>query len=564
MSGNALSVISSIIQLLAGMGVFLFGMQTMSDGLEKSAGKSIRKLFSKISNNRLIGVSIGTVSTAVVQSSTAVSVMVLGFVNAGIMNLYQSTAIIMGANIGTTFDSLLYMLNDFPIAEYLMLLAPIGVVMLMVDKKGKLGKISEGLIGLGLLFIGLELMSSSFSGSEPIKAFLTNIFLSVNNPLLLIIIGMVVTAILHSSSLVTAIIILLVSNLTGGFSVVNGFYIILGSNMGTCFTALVASIGTNVNAKRTAFIHFFFNFIGVVLFLAFMLPAEQFFINFFTKISGGIASVQIAFFSIIFNILSTIIFLPFIKQIVWVSEKVVKDKSKNETAKGFTYLDERFLESPSIALEQVLKEIVSMFSLARNNLDLAMKDVIDKSDKNAQLVEENENKLDFLNHGITNYITQLSSHNLSATDEKLLGALYHVVSDIERIGDHALNCSEFAQIVVSSNINLSEDAIEEIKSMYQRVAQLCDVSQLTFEKRDKKLFSAIAKLEDEIDDMKKKFTDNHIARLRKGGCAVESSSVFFELTTNLERIGDHLTNIAYSIVPKGNKTALPNKTAQAN
>lgn len=550
MSGDLLQIISAVVQLLAGMGVFLFGMHTMSNGLEKSAGKNIRKLFNKISNNRFIGVSIGTVSTAIVQSSTAVSVMVLGFVNAGIMNLYQSTAIIMGANIGTTFDSLLYMLNDFPIAEYLMLLAPIGVIMMMADKKGFITKIAEGLVGLGLLFIGLELMSSSFSGSLLLKQFLIDIFVAINNPFVLLFIGMVVTAILHSSSLVTAIIILLVGSIEGGITPMNAFYIILGSNIGTCFTALVASIGTNVNARRTAFIHFFFNLLGVLVFLAFMLPAERFITDFFYRISGGIAGVQVAFFSIIFNIASTVIFLPFIKQIVWVSEMVVKDKDKFTVSKEFQYLDDRLLETPPIAVAQVIKEIIAMAQLAKTNVDLAMTDVLAKTDANTDTINKNERKINFLNREITNYMIQLSSLNLSNSDEKLLGALYHVVSDIERIGDHAENCSEAAQLMAAEGVALSEEANKEIETMYARVISLYEVAINTFEKRDVKLIPEVSRIEEEIDVMKKTFSNNHINRLKGGSCTAVSGTVFYELTSNLERIADHLTNVAYSIRPR--------------
>lgn len=540
-----MEILRACVQLLAGTGVFLFGLHTMSNGMEKSAGKSIRKLFNKIDNNRLVGLGVGTVATGIIQSSTAVSVMVIGFVNAGVMSLFQATSIIMGANIGTTFDAFLYVLEGLDIAVFFMLLAFVGVLMMMLDKKGNISRIGESLVGVGLIFIGLSLMSDSFTTSVLIQGFIKNMFSILSNPFLLILLSMIITALVHSSSLVTAIIIILVN--AGTLSTMSAFYVVLGSNIGTCFTAIIAAIGTSTNSKRTAFIHIFFNILGALTFLAIMLPLGHRFERLFIAISGGNAGLQVAMFHLVFNVSSAIIFLPLIKQIVWIAQKVIKDKKVEVTVEKLRYLDERILNSPSIAISQILKEIMDMAHLAETNMDLAMSDVINVADINVDTVYKNEKQIDYLNKAITSYLVKISSLNISNADEALVGTLYHVVSDVERIGDHSENLCEAAQLMISGNILLSDDAKEELMTMYQKVKLLYRDSLYVFDKRDLNMIKEVNRREEEIDNMKRDFSNNHIKRLHSGLCSVESGEVFYEVTTNLERIADHLTNIAFSI-----------------
>jgi len=540
-----LEILRACVQLLAGTGVFLFGLNTMSNGMEKSASKSIRKMFNKISNNRFVGLGIGTVATGIIQSSTAVSVMVIGFVNAGVMSLFQATSIIMGANIGTTFDAFLYVLEDLDIAVYFMLLAFVGVLMMMLDKKGNISRLGESLVGVGLIFIGLSLMSDSFKNSAVINGVITNVFSVLSNPFLLILLSMVITALVHSSSLVTAIIIILVN--AGSVSTMSAFYVVLGSNIGTCFTAVIAAIGTSTNSKRTAFVHIFFNILGVLVFLIIMLPFGKYFQRFFAAISGGNNGLQVAFFHLVFNISSAIIFLPLIKQIVWIAEKVIPDKKVTVTVEKLRYLDERILNSPSIAISQILKEIIDMAHLAETNMDLAMSDVINAADINVDTITKNEKQINYLNKAITNYLVKISSLHISKSDEALVGSLYHVVSDVERIGDHSENLCEAAQLMTSENISLSQEAKEELMTMYQKVKLLYRDGLYVFDKRDLNMIKEVNRREQEIDNMKKDFSNNHIKRLHSGLCSVESGEVFYEVTTNLERIADHLTNIAFSI-----------------
>ncbi|HEY8389654.1 MAG TPA: Na/Pi cotransporter family protein [Clostridia bacterium] len=546
-----LEILHACVQLLAGMGVFLYGLHTMSNGMEKSAGKSIRKLFNKINDNRFVGLGIGTVATALIQSSTAVSVMLIGFVNAGVMSLYQATAIIMGANIGTTLDAFLIVLQDLDISSYFALLAFVGIIMMMVDKKGNISRIGESLVGVGLIFIGLSFMSDSFSNSAIIKSAIEQMFSVLTNPFLLILISMIITALVHSSSLVTAVIIILVN--AGSLSTMSAFYIVLGSNIGTCFTAIIAAIGTSTNSKRTAFIHIFFNVIGVLLFLCFMLPMGKHFENIFITISGGNAGLQVALFHLIFNVVSVIIYIPFIKQIVWCAEKFVPDKKVETAPEKLRYLDERILNSPSVAISQILKEITDMGHLAETNMDLAMSDVINATDINVDTVYKNEKQLNYLNKALTNYLVKISSLNISKADEVLIGSLYHVVSDIERIGDHSENLCEAAQQMVAENISFSEEAKNEIMTMYQKVKLLYRDALYVFDKRDVNMIKEVNRREEEIDNMKKQFSNNHIKRLHSGICSVESGEVFYDLTMNLERIADHLTNIAYSIRERSEK-----------
>lgn len=547
---NVLEILSAVVQLLTGTGVFLFGLHNMSHGMEKTAGKSIRKLFNRINNNRFVGLGIGTVATGIIQSSTAVSVMVIGFVNAGVMSLFQATSIIMGANIGTTFDAFLYVLDGLDIAQYFMLLTPIGLLMMVLDKKGNLSRIGESLVGVGLIFIGLSFMSGSFKNSVLINEFITKMFVIVSNPFLLLFFGMIITALVHSSSLVTAIIILLVN--AGSLSSMSAFYIVLGSNIGTCFTAVIASIGTNTNSKRTAFVHIFYNILGVAIFLFFMLPPplSAIFERFFKTISGNNAGLEVAFFHLIFNVGSAVLFIPFVKQIVWVAEKIIPEKKAVHIGEKLRYFDERLLNSPSIAVAQILKEIIDMSHLAETNMDLSMSDVINVTDINTNNVNKNEQKLNYLNKVITNYLVKISSLNLSESDKKLIGSLYHVVSDIERIGDHSENFSEAAQQMVNENISISSEAKDELMAMYQKVKLLYRDSMYVFEKRDLKMIPEVSRREAEVDKMKKDYANNHISRLHKGSCSVESGAVFYEITSNLERIADHLTNIAYSIRPR--------------
>ena len=399
----------SVIALLAGVGVFIVGMNMMGDGLERSAGKGMKKLLGKISSNRFSGVAIGAGVTAIIQSSSATSVMVIGFVNAGVMTLFQATSIIMGANIGTTVTGILVSLKSLNISLYATLLAFIGVMMTFI-KSDKVKNVGSILCGLGIIFIGLDLMSAAFSssteGGKALTSFFTGLFSVVNFPLLLILIGALFTGLIQSSSAATGIVIIMVGS--GALSVENALFIVLGSNIGTCVTALIASLGTTVNAKRTALIHLTFNIIGTIIFTAFLWPLSHFAVDVLASIIPK-TEMQIAWFHVIFNVTTTAMLIPFIKHLVKFAETVVKDKKSLEEQIKLKYVDDLLLKTPPVALMQAKKELEYMTALAKTNLILS-KEAIFTGDKNlSKTIAENEAVIDFTNKALTKFLIKLQT-----------------------------------------------------------------------------------------------------------------------------------------------------------
>ena len=545
-----MSYFIKILEFVAGLGVFLFGMKLISEGLEQTAGGGIRKLFNNISDNRIIGVGVGAGVTAVVQSSSATTVMVLGFVNAGLMTLFQATTIIMGANIGTTITAVIVSLKVLPISNIFAGFTVIGVFMIMLSKKDKIKTLGSLFCGIGLIFIGLNMMSSGMNFLRSSATF-ANAFANLTNPLLLVIVGAVFTALIQSSSGSTAIVITMVALEGGGLISLNAaLYIILGTNIGTCITALLASIGGCVNTKRTAFIHFTFNIIGTIIFLIIIMLSRAAVGNYLNQLFRGNLAAAIAAFHIIFNVTTTFLLLPFIKQLVHFSEKVIKEKDKGcKDSLHLKYLDERILSTPSIAVSQIVKEVVEMNRLTGVNLKLAMKGLINHSLSDREEIVKRENEIDYINKAINKYMIKVSSLNISDRDEMLIGVLFHIVNDIERIGDHAENFSDFTEYMSKLNLRFTEEAQQEISQMYKAVN---DMFRLTFESfRDKRTdkMHEIYELEDIIDAMKEKYSSNHIVRLSEEKCNVDTGAIFFGVLGDLERIADHLINIANRIEP---------------
>lgn len=552
-----------IITFLAGIAVFMFGMSYMGTQLESAAGKPMRKLFAKISNNRFAGVGIGAGVTGIVQSSSATTVMVVGFVNAGVMTLSQATGIIMGANIGTTVTGILVSLKSFNVTLYLEMLAFIGVFVTLFTKNEKIKRIANICLGVGLLFIGLTIMSGAVKGIKEINAEgLNSLFTAVSNPFVLILLGVGVTALIQSSSVVTGIVITLVGAGIGGLDILSAFYIILGTNIGTCVTAWIAALGATTNAKRAALIHLTFNLIGSIVFTVILLifgkslqsalygafnynaDAERF--------SALFAPQIVAWFHVVFNITTTLMLLPFVKQLVKWSEFAIRDKKKEIDYEKLYYLDERILNTPPIAVAQVLKETINLGELAKENFERAFSGLLDPDSANPELVKKEEKKINFITHAITHYLVKISSLNLSSSDEKLIGSLHHVVSDLERIGDHAQNIAEFAERIENDNIVLSEAARDELRTLYSVVTELFELSLKTFQTRDTNTLKHVNELEESVDAMQRDFTDSHIARLKEGQCSVESGAVFTSILSDSERVADHLTNISYSLLIRKN------------
>ncbi len=540
-----MEIFTSILMLLAGSGVFMAGMNMMSDGLERSAGAGMKRLFNKISNNRFAGVGIGASVTAIIQSSAATTVMAIGFVNAGVMTLAQATAIIMGANIGTTVTGLIVSLSALNISLYASVLAFIGVMM-MFFKSDMVKKIGGIMCGLGLVFIGLDLMSDSFGGDgSAIKLLFTDIFTAIDFPLLLILVGVIFTAIIQSSSAATGLLIIMVG--AGTIDVGNALFIVLGSNIGTCITAALASIGTSTNAKRTAFIHLTFNVIGTVLFTVILWIFGDHVVKLLETVFNN-PQMQLAWFHVAFNVITTCMLIPFIKQLVRFAELVIKDKATTEEEDmQLKFIDDRLLHTPPVAVAQVQKEIVYMSELAKENLGIAMGALYGADNVDKETLERNEARINHTYHGIASYLIKLSSQSLAAADEKLMGAYHHVISNIERIGDHAENFVETAEQMKADGVHFSDAAVAELAQMYKKVDDMFVQSMAAFANRDFAALDAIAAIEDEIDGMQDALTMAHVERLNKGACVVELGSYFYAAISALERIGDHLINIAFSI-----------------
>ena len=542
-------LIGSLIWLLAGVGIFIVGMNFLSEALEKSAGEGMKRMLGRISNNRFSGVSIGAGVTAIIQSSSATSVMVIGLVNAGVMTLMQATPIIMGANIGTTITGVLVALkNDY--FNMLMYFLAFAGVMLGFFKKEKL-KIA-GLLcsGLGLIFVGLEIMSSEQAfGSQSVKDLFAGIFSVIDFPLLLILVGVIFTALIQSSSAATGVVITMVG--TGVLPLELALFIVLGANIGTCVTALLASAGANANAKRVALIHFTFNVIGTVLFTAivwiFKEPAVNLLLSLFPGNDPMALQMRVSAFHVIFNVTTTCVLLPFVSHLVKYACRVIKDKKEAGPVHTLKYIDERLLAMPPVALMQAKKEIDYMFSLVEENTALSFTAMQNGTPVNSEKISENEAIIDFTNGALTRFLIQLSP-SVEQSDELVIGSYFHVLNDLERIGDHAENFHEIATEMSAKKLTFSPKAQKDIQTMCHKVAQMLAISKDAFDNLNRAELADLTALENEVDTMKKELTTSHFVRLAEGDCSIDVSPYYSSAIVGLERVADHLVNVGYSIV----------------
>lgn len=548
-SEEMLKLFESLIWLLAGVGVFIVGMNFLSDALEKSAGEGMKRLLGRISNNRLSGVGIGAGVTAIIQSSSATSVMVIGLVNAGVMTLMQATPIIMGANIGTTITGVLVALkNDY--FNMLMYLFAFAGVMMGFFKKEKIKLAGLLCSGLGLIFVGLNVMSSEQAFGNPlVETMFQNIFSVIDSPLLLILVGVIFTALIQSSSAATGVVITMVG--TGVLPLDLALFIVLGANIGTCVTAMLASAGANANAKRVALIHFTFNVIGTVVFTALVWLFRESIVDLLVSLFPGddpmSLQMRVSIFHVIFNVTTTCLLLPFVKQLVAYSCKVIKDKKTAETVLALKYTDDRLLTTPPVALMQVKKEMDYMFALVGDNIAYSFASLSAYEPQHGKHVAENEAVIDFTNGALTKFLIKLSP-SVESSDELVIGTYFHVLNDLERIGDHAENFYEIATEMAAKKISFSEDARRDIGKMCDKVTQMLAISKDAFDTLNKADLPALALLEDEIDKMKKDLTASHFARLAEGNCNMEVSPYYSSVVAGLERVADHLVNVGYSIV----------------
>ena len=552
---DMMQLIQSLIWLLAGVGVFIVGMNFMSDALEKSAGRGMKTLLEKISNNRLSGVGIGAGVTAIIQSSSATSVMVIGLVNAGVMTLMQATPIIMGANIGTTITGVLVALKNDYFNMIMYLLAFAGVMMGFV--KNERIKIAGSLFsGLGLIFVGLEVMSSEQAFGNPlVENMFTEIFKTIDFPLLLILVGVIFTALIQSSSAATGVVITMVG--TGVLPLDYALFIILGANIGTCITALLASVGANANSKRVALIHFTFNVIGTMLFTAIIWIFKEPIVNFLVSLFPGSdpmsLQMRVSAFHVVFNVTTTLMLLPFVKQLVDYSCLVIKDKNEAETNLALKFVDDRLLSMPPIALMQVKKEMDYMLSLVEENTNLSFVAMDTGSLEYDERIRRNEEIIDFTNSALTKFLIQLST-GVDQSNERVIGSYFHVLNDLERIGDHAENFHEIGTEMIGKKISFSEKARGEIASMRDSVIEMFSISKDAFENLNRDELPKLAELEESVDGKKKSLIASHFARLAEGNCNVDVSPYYSSVVVGLERVADHLVNVGYSIVnPTGSQ-----------
>lgn len=547
---NWLDIFYAFLSLLGGIGVFLYGMKLMGDSLEMVAGNEIKRMFAKISNKKLIGVGIGTVTTAVVQSSAAIIVMSMGFVNSGLMSLTQAITISYGANIGTCVTALIVAVGvggfaDVQLTVIFAALAGIGALMIMFTKKDKVKKIGGIITGLGMIFVGLSVMTSSmsiFSQSDKISAFLAKI----SNPALLLLFGILFTALIQSSSAVSGIVITMVASVPALLQFDQALYIILGSNIGTCITSLIAAIGTNTNAKRAAVINVFYKTVGVIIFgiLSIWVPFGKMFSVFKAP------ALQVAMFHLFFNVVATVIFFPFTNLMVKASEKIMPEKKKpvDENEPHLYFLEERLLRTPPVAVAQLKNEIENMAEIAKSNFDKCMdavmvgkvSDVIDE-------IAKNEKCLNFLNREITKYLVKLSQVDLSEDDKILISTSYHTVSDIERIGDYAENISEYAEKMEADKLTFSPKAISEIQTLKATITNLYDEVMKTYKEDTLDYIDKVNEYEESVDRQKEEMGEHHIERMNKGECTPEVGAIYLSLSSNAERVADHMTNIAYAV-----------------
>lgn len=533
--------ILDFVVFLGGVGLFLYGIKIMGQGLEMAAGSKMKSLLDKVTSNKFMAVLIGVIITALIQSSSATTVMVVGFVNAGLMNLVQATGVIMGANIGTTITSVLVALDLSKISP-LFIFA--GAALLVFAKKKIQTHIGEILAGFGLLFMGIKIMSQAM---EPLRGseFFADLMIKANNPVIGILVGLVFTAIIQSSS--ASIGILQALAIEGLVPIEFAVFVLFGQNIGTCVTTLLSAAGGKTNSKRAAIIHLLFNAFGTGIFVLITLLTP--YIDLLKMISDNTV-VQISAAHIIFNVVSTLILFPFSNIIVSLSRRIIPDKEdKLSKLSQLSYLDERILSTPPLAVKQAGNEVMRMAELAKENFIKAARAFINIDDSELDEIEATEEVINFLNHSITPYLVKINNLDISEQDSEYISSLFHAVTDIERIGDHATNLAEATIYRKENNPVLSDDAINELNIMIDNIENLLDKSIAIFKNQSATLEEAKAAvdIEEHIDDLHDEANSNHIKRMNQGKCDTKAGMLFINTITDFERVADHAINIAFYI-----------------
>ncbi len=532
------SMMITIITLLGGLGLFVYGMKLMGDGLENAAGDGLKKILEKVTSNPITAVLIGAAVTAVIQSSSATTVMVVGFVNAGLMNLTQAVGIIMGANIGTTITA---QLVAFKLDEIAPLFVFIGAAIVMFAKGKKRKEIGNIILGFGILFTGMGIMSSSMeplTNSEIFKEVLITIG---DNWPIGILAGAVITAVLQSSSATTGILVGLAT--AGAIDIKIALPIVFGCNIGTCVTAILSSVGANKTAHKAAAMHLIFNILGTIIFIPFLGIIG----DLVYKLSPNDVQRQIANAHTVFNIVNTMIMLPFSKYLIIIVNKIIPGDDEEEKM-GVKYIDDRLLETPVIAEAQVIKETVRMANKSKKALELSMKAFMEGDEAIIKKAYDNEDLINLLEEEITKFLVKLSKRDIAENEKVILASTFHVITDIERIGDHAKNIVELATEKMEKNLKYTDDAIKELYEIYNYTAKALDIAISSYENKDPEMAKTINKIEANIDSAQERFRTEHIKRLYEDRCTAYTGAIFLDLISNFERIGDHSTNIAQSVI----------------
>lgn len=539
---------TAIIFLFLGVTVFIVGMNLMSGGLKKATGKSLKKIFKKTQNSPFACLGIGSGVTALIQSSAATCVLTVGFINAGVMTLYQGVNIMLGSFIGTTVTGILVSLSSFSIGLYLALIAFVGIVMMFFNKE-KVKNLGEVLTGFGLVFLGLDLLKSAFSQAD-INSATQQLFSSVSFPLLLLLIGIVLTALVQSSSAVTGIAIVMVSSGAIPFSSV--IYIALGATIGTCITTLIATIGGTVNAKRSGFISLVIKVVAALIAIAIIWPLSTPISNFFST-SFGSSGLGLAMFTLLYSVVFFIASMPLVKPLIKLSERVIKDKDLENKKNLLLYIDDRLLNTPDIAVMQVKNEILHMYNLAMLNFRYGYECLVKGDKANSGSIADTESNIDYINSKITEYLISLSN-KVGKEDSKVVGSYFHVINDIERIGDHAYNFYENSKKLEESDLRFSNVAIKEIDVFFDLIMDMSDLTMGIFKNEEYQKLDKLHELEDRSDVLAKELSDNHYKRMTANECNGALSDDFATLISELERVADHLTNIGYSVInPTGDE-----------
>lgn len=548
----AIGDISNLFQFLGGLGMFLYGMNIMGDGMQKTAGSKMNQFLGMVTNRRILGVVLGALITAILHSSAATTVMVVGFVNAGILNLTQAVGVIMGANVGTTITAWMVSLNSLGDAFAMLqpaffapLMAGIGAFMMTFSKKQKMNMIGEICIGVGLLFIGLTFMSGSIEPYTDAPIFADIFRILGGNPILGIIAGAVITALLQSSTASVGILQTLAMN--GVVSMSAAIYITLGQNIGTCVTAVLSSAGANRTAKRAAAIHLMFNTIGAVLFGVGMyiitLVSPKFAL-------GSINAVQISMFHTIFNVTNTVLLYPFANQLVKLSALFVKEKEEpvsvgqGEEGEALRHLDQRIFESPAFAIDVAATEVVHMGQVTIKNLKRAIDSLINPEEVSTEQVYEVEKTIDRMENMLTEYLIKVNNLSLNERQKMVVNNLFYSISDIERVGDHAENLAESADYIREHQVNFSGVGIDDLKAIGDTVVK--SFSHAVEARRTGNMDDVrkVSQYEDEVDNLEEEMREEHINRLSSGQCDSSAGVIFLDVINNLERISDHAYNLA--------------------